>query len=260
MSSILPDSLGKGDAPLSKPRAAVYMVHTETCVHQSMLELLASHAIEVFSFGSAREYLAHARLDALACLVLDLQLPDINGLDLQQQLSRELGPPIIFISDHTDIKCTVRAMKAGAIEFLTKPVDPGELISAIELAFAEDARARERNAHLAILRRRFTLLTPRERQVFPLVVSGLRNKQAAWALGITEITLQVHRSQIMRKMAATSFAELVRMGSQLNLPFFVDPAPDRSKGLETMHRRARGSNSTKPSNTRPASCEAEVVS
>jgi len=251
MLSILPSPDEKGHATLSKPRAVVYLVDTDTRVRESMLALLAPHAIEVSSFVSAREYLAHARLDALACLVLDLSLPDIDGLELQQQLSRELGPPIIVISDHRDIRCAVRAMKAGAVEFLTKPVDPDALLSAIELAFAEDARARALDAHVAVLRRRFARLTPREREVFPLVISGLRNKQAAWALGITEVTLQVHRGQIMRKMAATSFAELVRMGSQLDIPFIVEPSRDKSKS-RTIPRRAVASRSIEHSNARYA--------
>jgi FixJ family two-component response regulator len=222
MLSISPESRERNSA-LSAPRPVVYLVHTDRRLRQSMLESLAPYAFDVLGFGSAREYFAHARLDALACLILGLQLPDINGLELQQQLSRELGPPIIFISDHTDIKCTVRAIKAGAIEFLNRPVDLNALLNAIELAITEDARARARNAHLANLRGRFTLLTPREREVFPLVISGLRNKQAAWALGITAVTLQIHRGQIMRKMAAPSFAELVRMGSHLNLTHLCEP-------------------------------------
>jgi FixJ family two-component response regulator len=129
-------------------------------------------------------------------------LLDTNALDLQEHLKRQAAPPIIVISNHNDIPCTVRAIKAGAVEFLTKPIDPGALMSAIELAFAEDQRSRERNARTATLHQRFCKLTPREREVFSLVVSGLRNKQAAWALGISEITLQIHRTHIMRKMAA----------------------------------------------------------
>jgi len=202
---------------VSSNREIVYLVDDDAAVRQGLTELLASYKIDVVTFASAREYLAYSRADTLACLLLDLELPDLNGLDLQQQLASESGPPIIFVTGHGDIPSSVRAMKAGAIEFLVKPVHPDALLASIKAAFAQDAIVRERNASLAELQRRLAKLTPREREVFPLITSGLRNKQAAAMLGITEVTLQVHRGQIMRKMAARTFAELVKMGEQLQI-------------------------------------------
>ena len=200
-----------------KSGAVVYLMHGDSAGRECLRQLLTTSALDVVSFKSAREYFQYRRTDSAACLILDLRLPDADGLELQQELSREGGPPIVFVTDHRDIACTVRAMKAGAIEFFTKPVDAEALLAAIEAAFIEDQRLRDRNARLTTLQQRFNRLTPREREVFPLVISGLRNKQAAWKLGISQVTLQVHRGQIMRKMLATSFAELVRMGDQLNV-------------------------------------------
>jgi FixJ family two-component response regulator len=198
--------------------SVVYLVDDDSRVREALSELLASLEIEHVTFGSAAEYLAFVRADACACLVLDVQLPDINGLDLQRQLADESSPPIIFISGHGDIPSTVRAMKAGAIEFLTKPINPEAFVAAIRAAFTEDQEQRQKTADLVSLQRRFALLTPREREVFPLIVGGMLNKQAAAVLGITEVTLQVHRGQIMRKMAADSFADLVRMAGKLGIP------------------------------------------
>lgn len=208
-------------------REVVYLVDDDVAVRETLSDLLASFSIEVVVFGSAGEYLQYARSDDVACLVLDLELPDISGLDLQRQLDRETGPPVIFISGHGDIPSSVRAMKAGAIEFLTKPIDTEALIATIRAAFTQDRIVREKGADLAALRRRLGQLTPREREVFPLVIYGLRNKQAAAVLGISEITLQVHRGQIMRKMRAGTFAELVRMGEKLGIETPKPAAPDR---------------------------------
>lgn len=196
----------------------IYLVDDDSRVREALSELLASLEMDVVAFGSAAEYLDHVRSDTVACLILDLQLPGIGGLDLQQQLAEETSPPIIFISGHGDIPTTVRAMKAGAIEFLTKPVDKEALVTAIGAAFANDRERRRRHAELSTLRDRFSRLTPREREVLPLLVRGLLNKQAAAVLHIAEVTLQVHRGQIMRKMAADSFAELVRMAMTLGIP------------------------------------------
>jgi len=137
-------------------------------------------------------------------------MPDINGLDLQRQLGTASSPPIIFISGHGNIPLTVRAMKAGAIEFLTKPIDPEALVAAIRPAFAKDLEQRQKATDLVAFRGRFALLTPREREVLPLIIRGMLNKQAAAVLGITEVTIQVHRGQIMKKMKADSFADLDR--------------------------------------------------
>ena len=201
----------------------VYLVDDDSRVREALSELLASLGIEHVTFGSAAEYLGFVRPDACACLVLDVQLPDINGLDLQQQLADESSPPVIFISGHGDIPSTVRAMKAGAIEFLTKPINPEAFVAAIRAAFIRDLEQRHKTAELVSLQRRFASLTPREREVLPLVVAGMLNKQAAAVLGITEVTLQVHRGQIMKKMEADSFADLVRMAAKLGIP-----EPDRT--------------------------------
>ncbi len=196
----------------------VYLVDDDLSVREALSELFLSLGIEHVTFGSASEYLGFVRSDRCACLVLDVQMPEINGLDLQRQIASESSPPIIFISGHGDIPSTVRAMKAGATEFLTKPVDPKALVAAIRAAFVKDLDQRQKTTELCALQRRFALLTPREREVLPLVASGMLNKQAAALLGITDVTLQVHRGQIMRKMEANSFADLVRMAGKLGIP------------------------------------------
>ena len=199
----------------------VYVVDDDPRVREALAELFESLNIAHVTFGSAEEFLAYNRTDSRACLLLDIQLPDVNGLDLQRRLENDTSPPIIFISGHGDIPSTVRAMRDGAIEFLTKPIDPGQLLPAIRAALAQDLERRQRTANLVSLHRRFALLTPREREVLPLVVGGMLNKQAAAVLGITEVTLQVHRGQIMKKMEAHSFADLIRMAARLGIP-----APD----------------------------------
>ncbi len=201
---------------MTPEREIVYVVDDDPRIRDSLAELLASFGLVVQCFGSANDYLQHNRDDTCACLVLDIQLPGLDGLELQEQLAA-IGPPIVFITGHGDIPRSVRAIKAGAVEFLTKPVNSDALIAAIHIAFARDRRERAENANLAALRQRWSTLTPREREVLPLIVAGLRNKQAAWNLGITEVTMQVHRGQVMRKMAARSFAELVRMSEKLGL-------------------------------------------
>jgi FixJ family two-component response regulator len=195
----------------------VYVVDDDASVREALSEFFSSLGIEHVTFGSASEYLRFVRSDKCACLVLDLQMPEVSGLDLQRQISDENGPPIIFITGQGDIPSTVRAMKAGAIEFLTKPVDPQTLVTAIRAAFAKDVDQRQRTAEISVLRHRFTLLTPREREVLPLIADGMLNKQAAAVLGITEVTLQVHRGQIMKKMEAKSFADLVKMARELGI-------------------------------------------
>ena len=200
-----------------KQDEVAYLVDDDARVREGLSELLASHEIEHVAFGSASEYLKYTRSDLSACLILDLKLPDIYGLDLQLQLAEANSPPIIFISGYADIPSSVRAMKAGAIEFLTKPVDEETLIAAIRAGFAKDRQQRQAAAELASLRERFSTLTPREQEVFPLVTGGMLNKQSAAVLGVSEVTLQVHRGQIMRKMKAESFADLVRMAEKLHI-------------------------------------------
>ena len=199
---------------MNKAQELVYLVDDDVSVRESLSDLLAASGIAVRCFASACEFLQHERLDGAACLVLDVQMPDIGGLELQQQIAA-LGPPIVFITGHGDIPGTVRAMKAGAVQFLTKPVDTEALLSAIREAFARDRQERAQMAGVAELRRRFVTLTAREREVLALVVSGLRNKQAAWSLGINEITIKAHRRHVMVKMGARSLAELVRMNDKL---------------------------------------------
>ena len=195
----------------------VYLVDDDGRVRDALSELLASMNIEHFTFGSAEEYLAFVRSDVCGCLVLDVHLPELSGLDLQHRLASAPSPPIVFISGRGDVPSTVRAIKAGAIEFLTKPIDPDALLRAIRAAFAEDLEKKKKWAELTSLQDRLALLTPREKEVLPLVVSGMLNKQAANLLGISEVTLQVHRGQIMRKMEAGSFADLVRMAEKLGI-------------------------------------------
>ncbi|QOY85897.1 response regulator transcription factor [Paludibaculum fermentans] len=193
----------------------VYVLDDDHRIREALSEVFAAMGMPHVSFGSATEYLRYRRTDACACLILDVDLPDINGLDLQRQLGEDIGPPIIFLSGYGDIPSTVRAMKAGAVEFLTKPADHEMLLGAIRTAFTRDLQQRQRVAEIADLQRRFALLTPREKEVLPLIADGMLNKQAAAALGISEVTLQVHRGQIMRKMSAASFADLVRMAFRL---------------------------------------------
>jgi FixJ family two-component response regulator len=196
----------------------VYLVDDDPRVREGLKNLCDSVEIEMLTFSSAADYLEHLRVDDAACLILDLQMPGTGGLELQSRLSREGSPPIIFITGRGDITSTVKAMKAGAIEFLTKPVDTEILLAAVSTAFARDRLLRDQRAVLSELEKKFALLSPREREVLPLVVKGLLNKQAAAVLGIKEVTLQIHRSQIMQKMAAGSLAELVRMAGRLGIP------------------------------------------
>ena len=196
----------------------VFVVDDDRRICEALAELLSTFDLNVVTFGSAAEYLAYPKPDVPACLVLDVHLPDINGLDLLRRAAQPPHPPIVFITGHGDIPTSVRAMKAGAVDFLTKPLKEADLIRAIQTAIAQDRIAREERAELAELRRRLTLLTPREREVLPLIVSGLLNKQAAAELGISEITIQIHRGKIMKKMGAGSFAELVRMAGTLAIP------------------------------------------
>jgi FixJ family two-component response regulator len=204
-------------SPPRAPGTMVYLVDDEPSVRDAVTNVLQSYSMEVLSFESADRYLAHQRFDSAACLVLDLKLPGLNGLDLQDRLRDAATPPIIFISGRADIPSAARAMKAGAIDFLTKPLDTRRLIDAVNEGFSRDRVMREQRAEVQSLKQLHWRLSPREREVLPLVVSGLLNKQAAAVLGITEVTLQIHRGQIMRKMAARSFADLVRMASKLGI-------------------------------------------
>ena len=196
----------------------VFIVDDDRRICEALSALLSTFDLRVITFGSAAEYIAYPKPDVPACLILDVELPDINGLDLQSQTAQGNHPPIVFITGHGDIPTSVRAIKAGAVDFLTKPFREADLMRAIHVAIAQDRDARRKRAELAELNQRLSRLTPREREVLPLVVSGLLNKQAAAELGISEITIQIHRGKIMKKMGAGSLAELVRMAGMLEIP------------------------------------------
>jgi FixJ family two-component response regulator len=195
-----------------------FIVDDDARMRDALTELLESLGWRVVVFVSAGEYLSYQRPDLPAALILDVELPDINGLEFQKQLSEGDHPPIVFLTGHGDIPSSVRAMKHGAVDFLTKPFTEQDLLDAIQAAVSQDRTARQQRAELDVLRQRLASLTPREREVLPLVVSGLLNKQAAAELGISEVTLQIHRSKIMQKMEAASLADLVRIAERLHVP------------------------------------------
>jgi FixJ family two-component response regulator len=196
----------------------VFVVDDDRRIREALSELLLSYDMHAVTFSSAAEYIAYPKPDVPACVVLDVELPDINGLDFQNQIAQGNHPQIVFLTGHGDIPSSVRAIKAGAVDFLTKPFREAHLMRAINAALAQNRDARQKRAELADLHQRLSRLTPREQQVLPLVTSGLLNKQAAAELGISEITLQIHRGSIMRKMGAGSLAELVRMAGALEIP------------------------------------------
>jgi FixJ family two-component response regulator len=199
-------------------RPVVFVVDDDSRVRDALSSLLTSAGLEVAVFGSAAAFLEADKPDAPACLVLDLELPDINGLALQKELADADAPPIVFITGHGDVPSSVKAMKAGAVEFLCKPFGDEELLRAIDSAIALDRTARSTRTEQAELRRRYERLTPREREVLTYVAAGFANKQTAGALGTSEITIGVHRGQIMRKMGARSLADLVRFTDKLGIP------------------------------------------
>jgi FixJ family two-component response regulator len=202
---------------MSKDTPIVYVLDDDYRVRESLTSLVSSVGLRVEVFASAAEYLKFKKPDAPACLILDLQMPGMSGLDLQREIAGGDAPAIVFVTGHGDVPSSVRAMKAGATEFLLKPFDDQELLRAIDAAIAQDREARLKRAEMAELQRRYALLTPREREVLPFVVAGLLNKQTAAELGNSEITIQVHRGQIMRKMAASSLADLVKMAGKLGI-------------------------------------------
>jgi FixJ family two-component response regulator len=196
----------------------VFVVDDDPAVCVAVKRLIRSVGIEVQTFGSAHEFLRSKRPDVPGCLVLDVRLPDLSGLDLQQELvTANIDLPIIFVTGHGDIPMSVRAMKAGAVEFLTKPYREQDLLEAIQHGIRQHRTKREQRAEIIELQRRYELLTLREREVFPLVAGGFLNKQVGAQLGASEKTIKVHRGQVMQKMKADSLAELIRMAERLKI-------------------------------------------
>jgi FixJ family two-component response regulator len=203
---------------MSEAAGVVFVVDDDASVRRAIQRLVESVGLRAELFGSVQEFLHSQDRDAANCLVLDIRLPGMSGLEFQRELAAAgINTPIVFITGHADIPMTVRAMKGGAVEFLTKPFRDQDLLDAIQKALEQDRSRRAEEAEVSKLRERLESLTPREREVLPWVVSGLPNKQIADALGASEATIKVHRSQLMRKMGAPSLADLVRMSDKLGV-------------------------------------------
>jgi RNA polymerase sigma factor (sigma-70 family) len=204
---------------MSEPPSIVFVVDDDASIRQALRSLIRSVGLQAELFASPREFLDARRPEAPSCLILDVRLRGESGLDFQRELAESgIHIPIIFISGHADVPMSVQAMKAGAVEFLTKTFRDQDMLDAIYQALDRDRRRRQQETEVAELRKRFELLTPREREVLPLVVAGMPNKQIAAAIGTTETTAKVHRAQLMRKMRAASLPDLVRMAEKIGIP------------------------------------------
>ena len=204
---------------MTAAEAMVYVVDDDDAVRVALKDLLESVGLNVETFPSGRDFLKAQRTDIPACLILDVRLPGTSGLDFQQKLAAgNIAIPIIFITGHGDIPMTVQAMKAGAVDFLTKPFRDQELLDAIHKAVNRDRERRQQRSEVTQLRERYEGLTPREREVLALVIQGLLNKQIAAELGTSETTVKIHRGQVMRKMQAESLPDLVRMAERICIP------------------------------------------
>jgi FixJ family two-component response regulator len=205
-------------APARDSDAVIAVVDDDPSVREGLQSLIRSAGWRAETFASAQEFLARPNIDAPGCLILDLQLPGLSGLDLQRRMAEvDLEIPIVFLTGHGNIPASVQAMKAGAVEFLTKPFDEQDLLRAIQEAVERDRRARQQRAAMRELQLRYTSLTPREREVMLHVISGLLNKQIAAELKTSEFTVKIHRGRVMRKMRADSLADLVRMAESLGI-------------------------------------------
>ena len=201
----------------------VFVIDDDRSMRESLKDLVQSVGLRVEAFASAQEFLRARRDELPACLVLDVRLKGLSGLDLQKQMAEsDMEIPIIFMTGHGDIPMSVQAIKAGAVEFLTKPFRDQDLLDAVHIGLARDRQARQARANLQGLHDRYELLTPREREVMRFVVSGLLNKQIAAELGTSEASVKVHRQHLMQKMGAGSLAELVRMADRLGISKFFD--------------------------------------